>query len=162
VHEPPHVGRVGGEQVERDALRALRAHAGQLAELVDEVLDGALVHAALHPGQAEAAQPAGERAHRRLLQLGGVVAASRIAATTRSSRLSTSSGSTARGSIFTETTSPEPVTTAVTSPPPAVPVTSVSASLLCASMSCCCIFCACFISCCMLGCPPGPAMVPAF
>ena len=51
-----------------------------------------------------------------------------MAASTRSSSVSTSSGSTAFGSIFTERNSPDAVIVTVTSPPPAVPVTSVSAS----------------------------------
>ena len=51
--------------------------------------------------------------------------------------------------------SPCPVTTTVTRPPPAVPVTSASASSACACATCCCIFCACFMICCMFGCPPG-------
>ena len=40
------VGALGGQQMERDALRALRTDAGQPAELVDQVLDRTFVHAA--------------------------------------------------------------------------------------------------------------------
>ena len=67
--EPLDVDRFGGEQVERDALRALGPDAGQPAELVDQILDGAFVHACSgrsEAGQAQAAEPAGppvERAH---------------------------------------------------------------------------------------------------
>src|SRR5215469_14356535 len=42
--QPAHVRRVRGQQVEGDALGALRPDARQLAELVDEVLDDAFVH----------------------------------------------------------------------------------------------------------------------
>ena len=42
--EPVDVGRVGGEDVEGDALGALRADAREPAQLIDQVLDGALVH----------------------------------------------------------------------------------------------------------------------
>src|SRR3712207_2755867 len=42
--EPADVDRVGLEQVERDPLRALRAHPGEPTELVDEVLEETLVH----------------------------------------------------------------------------------------------------------------------
>src|SRR5258706_11553360 len=80
-----------------------------------------------------------------------------MAASTRSSRLSTSSGSTALGSILTERNSPDAVIVTVTSPPPAVPVTSVSASFCCAAASCRCSFMRSF----MLGCPPG-LMVESF
>ncbi len=44
--QPLDVGRLGGEQVEGDALRALRTDARQPPELVDQVLDRAFVHAA--------------------------------------------------------------------------------------------------------------------
>ena len=46
-------GRVGGQDVEGHALGGLGADAGQLAELVDEVLDGAFVdggHVSVPPG----------------------------------------------------------------------------------------------------------------
>ena len=50
------------------------------------------------------------------------------AATTRSARVSVSSGSTAFGSMARARSSPEPVTVALTRPPPAWPSTSVAAS----------------------------------
>src|SRR5256885_15129704 len=59
--QPSDVGRLGREQVERDALGALRTDAGQPAQLVDQILDGALVHD-LQAGEAEPAQPAAEAA----------------------------------------------------------------------------------------------------
>ena len=46
-------GRVGGEHVEGHALGGLGADTGQLAEFVDEVLDGAFVdggHVSVLPG----------------------------------------------------------------------------------------------------------------
>ena len=77
LREPAYVGRVGLQQVEGDALGALRADAGQPAELVDQVLDDAFVHqkptgrratagpAATGVAAAErAAQAAGERTER--------------------------------------------------------------------------------------------------
>ena len=55
--------------------------------------------------------------------------AARTAATTRSPSVSTSSGSTAFGSMVTLTISPVPVTVALTSPPPALPSTSAVGQL---------------------------------
>src|SRR4029079_15567026 len=55
-----YVERIGCEQVERDALRALRTDAGQPPELVDEVLDRAFVHAS---EARQTAEPAGQRTH---------------------------------------------------------------------------------------------------
>src|SRR5690606_27826242 len=76
VLQPRDVGRVGGEQVERDALSALRTHARQAAELVDQVLNRPLEHARTlraEAGQAQAtrcvAEATGERAHLLRLQL---------------------------------------------------------------------------------------------
>src|SRR5262245_28901881 len=63
------------------------------------------------------------------------------AATTRSSSISTSSGSTTSGEILTACTSPAPVTTAVTFPPPADPSTRAVASSSCAAAMSACIFC---------------------
>ncbi len=40
-----HVVGIGGQQVERDALGALRPDPRQPAELVDQILDRTLVHA---------------------------------------------------------------------------------------------------------------------
>src|SRR5439155_7892458 len=81
------------------------------------------------------------------------------AASTRSSGVSTSSGSTALGSFFTALSSPVPATVPVTRPPPAVPVSSAAASSACAVAICCCIFCACCMICCRLGCPPGSTAI---
>ena len=49
-----------------------------------------------------------------------------------------------------------PVTTAVTMPPPAVPVVSMTAISSCALSMFSCIFCACFIIACMFMPPPKP------
>jgi hypothetical protein len=46
VNEPANVLRVGLQQVEGDALGALRTDPGQPPELVDEVLHDAFVHTA--------------------------------------------------------------------------------------------------------------------
>src|SRR3954452_22419853 len=67
------------------------------------------------------------------------------AASTRSSSISTSSGSTTSGAIDTDCTSPLPVTTTFTMPPPAEPSTVASASASCAAAMSACIFCICFI-----------------
>ena len=61
--QPLDVGRLGREQVEGDALRALGPDAGQPAELVDQVLDRAFEdHRPGSPQTAEAST-AGDRAH---------------------------------------------------------------------------------------------------
>src|SRR5262249_42537503 len=79
--------------------------------------------------------------------------ASRTAASTRSATdwavSAGSAGSIAAALIVRSTSSPWPLTVAVTSPPPAVPSTSVSASSCWALMSWCCICCAAASSCCM-------------
>ena len=78
--------------MEGDPLGALRPDAGQPAELVDEVLDGALVHgvpllvreAGSEAGQAETAaatQATGEGAHRLAASSSAARLASRTAAT---------------------------------------------------------------------------------
>src|SRR4029453_15009165 len=80
--QPADVGRLGGQQVEGDALRALGTDAGQTPELVDEVLDSALVHGAPTAGrgtcpadgaQAGQTQPATEAAGQRAHGAGGEV-----------------------------------------------------------------------------------------
>src|SRR4029077_15286313 len=42
--QPIDVGRLHRQQMKRDTLRALRPDTGQLAELVDQILDGAFEH----------------------------------------------------------------------------------------------------------------------
>src|SRR3974390_3241315 len=76
------------------------------------------------------------------------------AASTRSSSISTSSGSTTSGEMCTERTSPVPVTTTFTIPPPADPSTVASPSASCAAAMSACIFCICFII--WLSWPPPP------
>lgn len=61
------------------------------------------------------------------------------------------SGSTAFGSITRPRSSPEPLTVALTRPPPDWPSTSVAASSSCARARSCCIFWACWSSSCILG-----------
>src|SRR6188508_2058464 len=68
--------------------------------------------------------------------------ASLTAVITRSWSISTSSGSTADGSISTLRTSWAPVITSRTAPPPAVASRVVSASSCCACAICACICCA--------------------
>ena len=96
--------------VERDALRRLRADAGQPPELVDERLDRSFVErhgrvlsrAAAEAAEAERAEVESGRSRRRASAAGARCAwrvASVTAATTRSSSVSTSSGSTTLGSI---------------------------------------------------------------
>ena len=62
---------------------------------------------------------------------------------------SASSVSTAAGWMLRSSSSPWPLTVALTRPPPAVPVTSESASACWAFMSCSCICCAAANSCCI-------------
>src|SRR5436305_8096127 len=78
-----------------------------------------------------------------------------MAASTRSSSMATSSGSTASGSMCTDWKSMPPVTATLTTPPPAWPSMTCSAAAAWASMSCSCIFWACFIRSFMLGCFGG-------
>ena len=198
------VGRVGRQQMKGDALRGLRADAGQPAEFVDEVLNRAFVHGGSDPaGRCRVRRNSAAPAHARpravlarrsprsmasastmpilvvLVVLVVIVVvvveivvelvksgrhrtresrarpagpsrtgrappatepiallatssaarrASCTAATTRSSSVSMSAGSTTDGSILIRSRSPPPLTTAVTSPLPAEPVTSASAS----------------------------------
>src|SRR5690242_18117229 len=74
-----------------------------------------------------------------------LVQAALIAAVTRSSSMPTSLGSTTCLSIFTRTTSNWPLTTAVTSPPPAAPSHSIFASSSWTRWTSPWSFCACFI-----------------
>ena len=86
--------------------------------------------------------------------------ASPSAPTSRSCNVSTSSGSTTLGSIFTATTSPLPLTVTSTRPPPALPWTSELMSRSWAAISCCCICCAWASNADMSGWPPGCMTVP--
>src|ERR1700761_5826375 len=61
----------------------------------------------------------------------------------------------AAGAMVRSTSSPWPLTRAVTRPPPAVPATSASASSCWAFISCSCICCAAASSCCMSSWPSG-------
>ena len=71
-----------------------------------------------------------------------------------------SAGSMASALMVRSSSSPWPLTVALTSPPPAVPSTSASASSCCAFMSWSCICCAAASSCCMSSWPPGSTMPP--
>ena len=130
--QPADVDRVGGQQVERDALRALRADAGQPAELVDEVLDRAFVHGSrprspagrgCHRCRRRADPSSGRRARRRP---GSRRAPRRRRGPAASRRRR---GRPPSGSIVSAVSSPAPVIVARTSPPPAVPLTSVCGEL---------------------------------
>ena len=68
-----------------------------------------------------------------------------------SESISTSSGSTAAGSIATDLTSRSPEIFTVTMPPPADASTISSLSCSWAASMSCCIFCTCCIICCMFG-----------
>ena len=60
--QPVDVRRLDRQQVKRDALRALRPDARQLAQFVDQILDGALKHGSqVRPRKFEAAEAAGQR-----------------------------------------------------------------------------------------------------
>src|SRR5918994_523844 len=80
------------------------------------------------------------------------------AAVTRSPSISTSSGSSASGSIETDSTVWSPLTLAVTTPPPAVPSTTSSASWAWVSSISRCIFCSCLSI--WLGLNPPPLGMP--
>ena len=102
-HQPSNIDRIGGEQVERDPLGALRADAGKPAELVDQVLDRAFVHVARRPRSlaGRGCRPCRRSSGPMVWAASSSAArlASRTAATTRSCSVSMSSGSTALGSI---------------------------------------------------------------
>ena len=158
--QPGHVGRVGAEQVEGDPLRALRPDAGEPAELVDQVLDRALVHR-LHAGQAEPAQATGETAH----PVGGELlrAAARVAHggdDQVGQRLGVLGVDRLR--VDRRATSARRSRRPPRSPARRrrVPVVSALASSSCAVMSCSCIFWACCRICCMSGTPPGCTPAP--
>jgi hypothetical protein len=44
INETLHVGLVGRQEMERDALSALWAYSGQPPELIDQILNRSLVH----------------------------------------------------------------------------------------------------------------------
>src|SRR5918999_1729637 len=188
VGQPAHVGRVGGQQVEGDTLRALGADAGQPAQLVDEVLHDPLVHApapfrfvgavgavgvSYEPGwpgspgrfgrsPRPGSPPPSPSVSGPIFSRWRSPAArpaSRIAASTRSAMVSADSAgsvtSMALGSMTMPVISPWPLAVAVTRPPPAVPVTVVSASSCCALSSCSCTRWACSSICWKFSGPPG-------
>src|SRR5207237_359159 len=143
---------IGRKQVEGDSLRTLRTDVGQPAQLIDQILDDAFVHPRYSPRLGRSRplmlSPSPPRLPPRPSVSGPMVSAaradallvaSRTAARMRSARLSVSSGSIALGSITRSSSSPVPLTVAVTSPPPAVPSTSASASCSSAAMSGCCM-----------------------
>src|SRR5690606_13436136 len=128
--QPADVLRVGGQQVERDALGTLRTDAGQPAQLVDQVLNDTFVHAYI-PGRPRLPMPGRPSPPPSPPAIGpsfscwsccALLVASRTAATTRSDSVSTSSGSTILGSMSSFLSSSSPLTVAVTMPPPEVPV----------------------------------------
>ena len=82
--------------------------------------------------------------------------ASLTAATIRSCSISTSSGSTACGSRVIDCSSFLPVTTTLTTPPPAVPVNVRACSSSCACCIWACIFCTFCSMPCILPNPPMP------
>src|SRR5450755_426952 len=170
--EPPYVGRIGRQQEERDALGTLGPDAGQRAQLVDEVLNNALVHRRAFycspgklpgsspgpgmPGSPGSPPPPKPEARGPIASCCSSAAAreaSRIAASTRSARVCAvsagSDGSMASGAMTRSRSSPWPLTTALTRPPPAVPSTAASASSCWAFMSWLCTSAAAASSCSM-------------
>src|SRR5690606_20295774 len=126
--------RVHLEQVEGDALGRLRPDARQPAERVDELLDGDRVGRRhqppppSRPPSASGSMPSPPSGFEAACSSATWSCASCHAALMRSSRMVGSSGSTAPGSMRTRTRWRCPFSTTSTSPPPAVPVTSLEAS----------------------------------
>src|SRR6185312_8592867 len=158
--EPINLWRLHRQQMKRDPLRALRPDAGQLAELVDQILDGAFEHlSTTHiPGRPRPPIPPASGPSLSCARMVTCLDASAMAPTMRSCSVSTSEGSTTFGSIETATTSPLPFMVTCTSPPPAWPWTSAPASASCASINCCCTCCACARSADISGWPPPGCM----
>ena len=91
-------------------------------------------------------------------EVSAALSAELTAAMTMSCSISTSSGSTASGSIVSVMSSRLPLTSAVTTPPPAEAEYVLASSSSCIFSMSCCIFCACFIrSLCLM---PPPILIP--
>src|SRR5206468_1250488 len=149
------VGVVGAlaQDVEGEALGGALADARQLAQLADEPLDRRGVTAHM-PGRPS--PPRGPPGPPRPPVMPPILLAASCwawstawltAATTMSWRSSTSSGSTAAGSMRTSLTTRSPVTLTVTIPPPADASTSSSLSCSWAAIMSCCIFWTCLSIC---------------
>src|SRR5258705_1028712 len=138
------VSGFGLEDVEHESLRRLLAYAGKLRQQDGEARDrvGHFGKPGIPPRPAA------------MLESGFSAAAASwaawraefTAASTRSSSMGTSRGSTASLSIWTFWISPFPLAVTTTIPPPAEPVTSFRARRSCASFICSWICCACWKS----------------
>src|SRR4051794_32628629 len=146
------------QDVEGEPLRGARADAGQFAQLRDEPLDrggvGAQRPGSPRPPSGPPGPPPSSPVTAPILLAASCCAWSTAwltAAVIMSCSISTSSGSTASGSILISLTTRSPDTLTVTMPPPADAVTSSSLSCSCAAIMSCCIFWTCLSICCMFG-----------
>src|SRR6266542_2734481 len=123
------------EDVEREALRALRPDAGQMLQLLDQS------DQRLGQRQAQNFIPGGSMPPIFCaISSSAFRCASLIAATIRSCNISTSSFDTTSGSIFSDSNCLVPLIVTVTMPPPAVASTRNSAICFCIC-SCICLAC---------------------
>src|SRR5207248_7098272 len=142
------VARVFGralQDVEREALGGLLADAGKLREEHGEARDriGHFGKPGIIPPRPAATPESGFSAAAASC---AAFSAELTAATTRSSSMGTSRGSTACLSICTFWISPFPLAVTTTMPPPAEPVTVFCARRSCASRICSWSCCACWKS----------------
>ncbi len=156
--QPAYVGRLGLQQVERDALRSLGTHARQSAELVDQVLDDAFVQGlgrsggsgrsragpGRRPRPGRRGRACRRRAGRGQWRRGRRPGPWRRGRRRRSGRRGRSRSdslepSNPPGRIATAWSSPTPLTVTVTAPPPTVPSSLASVSRCWAPSSCSCI-----------------------
>src|SRR5262249_3916606 len=155
AREPLRAGRVDLQPIEGDALRRLRTDPRHPPELVDQRLHDPFVdvHGSSAPPGPPMPSPSPKPPSTEPRSMPPVAAPSfsawssramRIAsttpATTRSSGVSMSSGSTTLGSILIASSSPSPVTVARTTPPPTVASTLLFASSACAAAIDACIW----------------------
>ena len=135
----------GAKEVEGQPLGGATADSRELGQLGDQPLDRRGVRAQrglpLEAREPEPAEPTGERAELRGREfLGRPRRPSFTAASTMSESSSTSSGSTADGSIVISLIWRSPLTLTLTIPPPAEASTTSSLSASCAASMSACIF----------------------
>src|SRR5438105_5232395 len=132
------------EDMEGEALRGFFADARKLCEEQGQPADRVGSFQGIIPGNIDLRLASGPPSL--CASACTALSAELAAATTRSSSIPTSFGSTTLGSICTRAISPVPVAVTTTIPPPAVPWTSRLANSSCVRRSCSWIACACWNS----------------